>query len=386
MVNTLKSHMIILLCFSISLTERFTQASIPLIVDHLGLSSFEMSLLLSALAASTVFTGLIIAPYIDTYDQKRYLGLIGALGISGTLSYFMFGLTQGLEWGCSLMFCIGAVLRIINYRRLAVINGEVDKSYLSRAHTRMQLSITLAMAAAPLCLSLILADDYLDFTVAILWACLLLSLFTSSFSVPAKHATPPTLTLRAPKELNTANYFIFTGMLLSGLFLSILLAYCQSSSDNPTQLYTQVIFSQVVGLIIANVMFERFFGEHFRMYGILIIIIAACEFGFIFTHSSSLINAFSFLIGFCFQIMFLRSHNQFQIKIPKGMSAKFNGIRGMYAFIGVTFGYITGPILQKLGGTEMVLLACSATAILFLLFLGHLAPSSPDYCGDDLKL
>ena len=382
-MTTLKRHMIMLLCFSISLTERFTQASIPLIADHLGLNSFEMSLMLSALAASTLFTGLIIAPYIDTYDQKPYLGLIGALGLLGTLSYWAFCFTQSLVWGCFLMFCIGAVLRTINFRRLAVINSEVDKSSLSRTHTRTQLSITIAMAAAPLCLTLILVVDYLDFTVAILWICIFLSLFTSSLNAPAKTTDSATIKYGTPKELETANYFIFTGMLLSGLFLSILFAYCQNSSDNPTQLYTQVIFSQVVGLIAANMMFERFFGERFRMYGVLIMIIAASELSFIFTHSSELINILSFLVGFSFQIMFLRSHNQFQIRIPKSMSAKFNGIRGIYAFTGITCGYISGPLLQKIGGVEMVLLTCSATAILFLLFLGHLTPSPPDYYGND---
>lgn len=368
--------MILLLCFSISLTERFTQASIPLIVDHLGLSSFEMSLFLSALAASTVFTGLIIAPYIDAYDRKRYLGLIGALGLFGTLSYFMFGLTKALGWGCILMFCIGSVLRMINFRRLAVINSEVDKSELSRVHTRMQLSITVAMAAAPLCLALMVAEDYLDFTVAILWTCLLLSFLTSSLNVPAKTSGVVALKQPAPKELNPANQFIFIGMLLSGLFLSVLLAYCQSVSARPTELYTSVIFSQVIGLIVANLLFERFFGEHFKLYVVLIAIITASELAFIFTSSSLLISALSFLIGFSFQVMFLRSHNQFQSKIPKGMTAKLNGVRGMYAFTGITTGYILSPILQKAGGVDLAILACSATALLFLLFLAHLTPSN----------
>ncbi|RUQ43367.1 hypothetical protein D8M30_17680, partial [Corynebacterium pseudodiphtheriticum] len=163
-----KNQIIILLCFVISLTERFTQASIPLIVNHLSLSEFEMSLFLSAMSASTVFVGLAIAPSIDNYDQRRFLCLIGLFTIVASLSFFLFNQNQALLWGCLLTFNIGAILRIINFRRLSAINHEVDKSKLSQAHTRMQLSITLAMALAPILLAVTATDNYLHLAFGLL--------------------------------------------------------------------------------------------------------------------------------------------------------------------------------------------------------------------------
>lgn len=376
-MNTLKNHVIILLCFGISLTERFTQASIPLIVDHLGLSSIEMSLFLSAMAASTVFTSVVIAPYVDAYNRRYFLGLMGFLGAVAVLSFFMFGYTRALGWGCFLMFCIGAALRIINLRRLSVINSEVIKSELSRAHTRMQLSITVAMAIAPLCLTLIAPGNYLSFAIVMLSICIVFSACTSSTSTSliskTSKSAPPDRD--ESRELGFANNFIFIGMLLSGLFISTLLIYCKSISDQPDRLYAHIILSQMVGLIIANILFERFFGERFKRYSILITIIALSELAFILAESKLLISTLSFLIGFSFQIMFLRSHNQFQRKIPHGLTARLNGIRGLYTFTGMTTGYLLGPLLYKSGGIELVFLTCSATALLFLPCLKHLRPS-----------
>lgn len=382
-MKNFKNHIIILLCFGISLTERFTQASIPLIVNHLGLTSIEMSLFLSAMAASTVFTGLVVAPYIDTYNQKRFSGLICLFAMVAGLSFFMFGFTKTLGWGCFLMFCIGAILRFINLRRLSVINSEVNTEEFSRVHTRMQLSITIAMAFAPICLALMAPDNYLNFAVAMLLACVTISLCTSSVSSTSKISSSVTTEWSNTKELVSANHFIFVGMLLSGLFLSILLTYCQSVSDQPVQLYAHIILSQVVGLIAANVMFERFFGERFKGYSFLITSIALAELAFIFTKSNLLINALSCSIGFSFQIMFLRSHNQFQRKIPHGLTAKLNGIRGLYTFTGITTGYIFGPVLYKFGGTELAFLTCSVIALLFFMFLSHLHPSDSNFCVDE---
>ncbi|WPO46646.1 hypothetical protein [Pseudomonas sp. S1Bt23] len=373
-MKNLKGYIIVVLCFGISLTERFTQASIPLIVNHMGLTSIEMSLFLSTMAASTVFTGLLIAPYIDSYKQKGFSGIIILFASAATLSFYMFGITQALGWGCFLMFCIGVILRIINFRRLSVINSEVSHAELSRAHTRMQLSITIAMAAAPICLTLTKANNYLNFALTMLLICVVFSLCSSSVSATAKAPGTATVARSESREIASANHFIFIGMLLSGLFLSALFLYCQSVSDKPVQLYANIIFFQVVGLITANIMFERFFGERFRQYGVLIIAIAISEIAFIFTQSSILINALASLIGFSFQIMFLRSHNQFQRNIPRDLTAKFNGIRGLYTFAGITTGYILGPILYNLGGTGLVFATCSTTALLFFLSLKHLSP------------
>ncbi|WP_415263497.1 hypothetical protein [Pseudomonas chlororaphis] len=376
-MSSLKSYIIIALCFSISLTERFTQASIPLIVNHLGLSSLEMSLFLSTMAASTVFTGVLVASYIDSYNQRNFVGLIAFFTIVANLAFFMFSITHALGWGCFLTFCIGAILRIINFRRLSVINSEVSKTALSRAHTRMQLSITVAMAAAPLCLTLIAADNYLKFAIAMLLVSAILSVGTSSVSLTEKATRSVAIERGESREITSANHFIFLGMLLSGLFLSVLFSYCQSISDRPTQLYANIIFSQVVGLIAANIIYERFFGYKFKQYGILIATIALSEIAFIFTKSDILINALSCLIGFSFQIMFLRSHNQFQRQIPHGLTAKLNGVRGLYTFAGVTTGYIFGPFLYSFGGTTLAFSICSAIALLFIISLKHLTSSNP---------
>ncbi|MCV4342575.1 MFS transporter [Pseudomonas capsici] len=375
-MSTLKKHMIILLCFGISLTERFTQASIPLLVDHLGLTSFEMSLFLSAMAASTVFTSVVIAPYIDTYNRISFLGLMSFLGVIAGLSFFMFNYNKALGWGCFLMFCIGATLRIINLRRLSVINSETVSSKLSRTHTRMQLSITVAMAIAPLCLTLIAPRNYLNFTIVMLLICIFFSGCTSSSS-PLIYTTQKSALVERTesREQHFANSFIFIGMLLSGLFLSALLLYCKRISDHPEQLYAHIVLSQMIGLILANIMFERFFGGRFKRYGILITIIALSELAFIFLESSFFIKTLSCLIGFSFQVMFLRSHNQFQRTIPHGLSAKLNGIRGLYTFAGITAGYLLGPFLYNAGGIELVFLCCSATALLFFFCLKHLTPS-----------
>lgn len=377
-MNNLKKHLILLLCFGISLTERFTQAAIPLIVNYLSLTSIEMSLLLSAMAASTVFTSLLIAPYIDAFNQKMYSGFTYLFAGVATLSFLMFSITASLEWGCFLMFCIGVILRIINLRRLSVINSEINTGGLSHVHTRMQLSITIAMAVAPLCLALTTPDNYLNLAVAMMLSCVAISLCTSQIASTAK-----TLTLVTTKqnnsnssELVSANFFIFVGMIISGLFLSVLFIYCQSVSDQPVQLYARVIFSQVIGLIAANILFERFFGARFNWYSILIISIVLSELIFIFTKSGLVINVLSCMIGFSFQIMFLRSHNQFQSKIPRNLTAKLNGVRGLYTFAGVTTGYILGPFLHKIGGVELVFLTCSAIALLFFLFLKHLSPQN----------
>jgi hypothetical protein len=376
-VNSLKNQIIVLLCFGISLTERFTQASIPLIVNHMGLSNIEMSLFLSAMAASTVFTGLVVAPYIDSYNQNTFFGLICSFAAITGLSFFMFVYSAALGWGCFLMFCIGTLLRIINLRRLSVINSEVNAEHLSRTHTSMQLSITTAMAIAPICLALTAPDNYLNFAVMLMLACAFISLCTSCVSSCAR--TSPLVSCASKnksKVLATANQFIFVAMLLSGLFMSTLLTYCQSISDNPANLYTQIIFSQVVGLIVANVIFERFFGERFKGYSLLIFSIVLSELGFLLTKSYLSVNALSCLIGFSFQIMFLRSHNQFQREIPRGLTAKLNGVRGLYTFSGITTGYIFGPALYKLGSIELVFMSCSIIALFFFLFLKHLNPAN----------
>lgn len=373
-VKSLKGHIIILLCFGISLTERFTQASIPLVVNHMGLTSIEMSLFLSAMAASTVFTGLVVAPYIDTCSQRYFSGMIVFLGAIATLSFLMFSQTQALGWGCFLTFCIGTVLRIINFRRLSVINSSFSHRELSRAHTRMQLSITAAMAFAPLCLTLSPPEHYLSIALAMLLICIIFSAYTSSASLPSRASSPAKEKRETTGGLQPSYYFIFIGMLLSGIFLSALLMYCQSISDRPEQLYAHIIFSQVIGLIAANMIFERFFGERFKKYSILILSIALAELAFIFTTSSTLVLILSCLIGFSFQIMFLRSHNQFQQKIPPGLSARLNGIRGLYTFSGITTGYILGPFLFATGGIELVFVSCSVTALFFFSLIRHLSP------------
>jgi hypothetical protein len=375
-VNDLKKWTTIVLCFGISLTERFTQASIPLIVNHMGFGSIELSLFFSAMAASTVFTGLAVAPYVDACNQKKYRGLICSFAVFAGLSLFMFRLSEALVWGCFLIFCIGTLLRIINLRRLSVINSEVNAENLSRTHTSMQLSITIAMAAAPIFLALTPPDNYFNLAVVLMLACAFTSLCTSSVSSTARTSTLGIGEWKKPKELASANRFIFVGMLLSGIFLSTLLTYCQSVSDLPVEMYTHIIFSQVVGLIAANVIFERFFGEQFNGYSFLIITIALSELGFILTKSYLLINALSCLIGFSFQIMFLRSHNQFQRIIPHGLTTKFNGARGLYTVMGTTAGYIFGPILHKIGSIELVFMTCSIIALFFFLFLKHLKPTN----------
>lgn len=367
-----KNQIIILLCFVISLTERFTQASIPLIVNHLDLSGLEMSLFLSAMSASTVFIGVAIAPCIDSFSQKRFLCLIGLFTLIASVSFFLFNRNEALIWGCLLTFNIGAILRIINFKRLSTINLEVDKSKLSHAHTRMQLSITLAMALAPLLLAVTAADNYLHLAFCLLISSVILSSCTSSVAPHSKHSTsvkPATITVCA---MTSAHHFIFIGMLLSGLFLSILLRYCQSISINPTQLYSTILFSQVIGLIIANSMFERFFNHRFNRYELLIISIVVAESAFIYMTSFVVVNTLSFIIGFSFQIMFLRSHNQFQRMIPHGLTAKANGTRGLYTFAGVTIGYFAGPLLYEFGGTPLSFATCSVVALLLFRVLHHL--------------
>ena len=379
-VKRTKNQIIILLCFVISLTERFTQASIPLIVNHLGLSEFEMSLFLSALSASTVFIGVAIAPSIDNYDQKRFLCLIGFFTIIASVSFFLFNRNGALIWGCLLTFNIGAILRIINFRRLSAINLKVDRSKLSRSHTRMQLSITLAMALAPVLLAVITVDNYLHLAFYLLLISVILSSCTSSIPLGSKRSTsvkPASITLRT---LTSAHHFIFIGMLLSGLFLSILLKYCQSISINPTQLYSNILLSQVTGLIIANSVFERFFSDRYNRYGLLIITIAIAELTFAYTTSVVAVNTLAFIIGFSFQIMFLRSHNQFQRMIPHGFTAKANGTRGLYTFVGITIGYFAGPLLYKYGGAPLSFAACSAVALLFFRVLNHLSLSNSNAC------
>ncbi|MFQ6592859.1 MFS transporter [Pseudomonas sp. Q1] len=378
-----KNQIIILLCFVISLTERFTQASIPLIVNHLSLSEFEMSLFLSAMSASTVFVGLAIAPSIDNYDQRRFLCLIGLFTIVASLSFFLFNQNQALLWGCLLTFNIGAILRIINFRRLSAINHEVDKSKLSQAHTRMQLSITLAMALAPILLAVTATDNYLHLAFGLLVSSIILSSCTSSIPPRPKDLTSIKSDRIASQMLTSAHHFIFIGMLLSGLFLSTLLKYCQSISANPIQLYSNILLSQVIGLIIANSIFERFFAGQFNRYGLLIITIAIAELAFIYTTSDVVIIALAFVVGVSFQIMFLRSHNQFQRTIPHGLTAKANGTRGLYTFIGITIGYFAGPLLYKYGGAPLVFTTCCAVALLFFCVLNHLTPSNSHACAGD---
>ena len=70
--------------------------------------------------------------------------------------------------------------------------------------------------------------------------------------------------------------------------------------------------------------------------------------------------------------MFLKSHNQFQRQIPFGLTAKLNGVRGVYTFAGLVTGYILGPAMFKLGGVELVFLTCSVVSVLFLISLKHL--------------
>ena len=78
------------------------------------------------------------------------------------------------------------------------------------------------------------------------------------------------------------------------------------------------------------------------------------------------------VIGFSFQLMFLKSHNQFQRQIPPGLTARLNGVRGLYTFVGVTVGYVAGPVLHHVGGLSLVFLSCSAIALLFFVFVGYL--------------
>ena len=70
--------------------------------------------------------------------------------------------------------------------------------------------------------------------------------------------------------------------------------------------------------------------------------------------------------------MFLKSHNQFQRQIPSGMTARLNGVRGLYTFFGVAAGYIVGPVLHDIGGVKLVFIACSAIAMLLYIFVGYL--------------
>lgn len=122
-MKPLKEIAITLLCFGLSLTERFTHTSIPLVIKNFGLSSFEQSAFFSSLAASMVFTGLVAAPYIDTPVRSCYLSCIGGLVVVASLSFLMFRTTQAAGWGCLMMFCTGALVRIINLRRLSIINS-----------------------------------------------------------------------------------------------------------------------------------------------------------------------------------------------------------------------------------------------------------------------
>lgn len=367
-----KEITIIMLCFGLSLTERFTHASIPLVINHIGLSSINLSAFFTAMAASMVFTGLVVAPCIDTQSRKFYFGCLAALGGCAGLSFWIFDTTRALGWGCLLMFCTGAILRIINLRRLSVINSEVPKKNLSQAHTRMQLTIVIAMAVAPLSLAYLEPDDYLVVIVCLLAGCCVLSLFTS-----AMPAVVSSLVKAAPngyekKDLVSAHHFIFIGMLLSGVFISNLLAYCQSISDQPTKLYAYVVFWQMVGVMVGNVLFERFFGEHFKRYGIIVVFMVVAESAFILLHNPVLIYMNAAVLGLSFQLMFLKSHNQFQRQIPSGMTARLNGVRGLYTFFGVAAGYIVGPVLHDIGGVKLVFIACSAIAMLLYIFVGYL--------------
>lgn len=367
-----KEITIIVLCFGLSLTERFTHASIPLVINHMGLSSINLSAFFTAMAASMVFTGLVVAPCIDTQTRKFYFGCLAALGACAGLSFLMFDTTRNFGWGCLLMFCTGAILRIINLRRLSVINSEIPGKNLSQTHTRMQLIIVVAMAVAPLSLANLEPDDYLVVIICLLGCCCMLSLFTS-----AMPAVKPPLAKAVPdgyekKDLLSAHHFIFVGMLLTGVFISNLLVYCQSITDEPTKLYAYVVFWQMVGLIIANVFFERFYSHGFQRYGAFIAVMVVAESAFIVIRDPVLICINAALIGFSFQLMFLKSHNQFQRQIPPGLTARLNGVRGLYTFFGVTAGYIVGPVLHNVGGVKLVFMSCSAIALLLFIFVGYL--------------
>lgn len=371
-MKPLKQIIIIILCFGLSLTERFTHASIPLVINYMGLSSIELSAFFTAMAASMVFTGLVVAPYIDTHKRKFYFGCLAALGGWAGLSFLMFDLTQGLVWGCLLMFCTGAILRIINLRRLSVVNREISKKKLSLAHTQMQLTIVIAMVIAPISLAYLAPDFYLVVIVCLLGACCLLSVFTSAMPVTPHRSTEAVIDGYEKKELVSAHHFIFVGMLLSGIFISNLLVYCQSISDQSTQLYAYVVFWQMVGLLIGNMVFERFFGDRFKNYGVLVAVLVVAESAFILMRDPFLICMNAVVIGASFQLMFLKSHNQFQRQIPLGLTARLNGVRGLYTFVGVTVGYMAGPVLHHVGGLSLVFMSCSAIALLLFIFVGYL--------------
>lgn len=375
-MKPLKEIIIIILCFGLSLTERFTHASIPLVINHMGLSNIDLSAFFTAMAASMVFTGLVVAPYIDTHTRNLYFGCLAALGGGAGLSLLMFDMTQALSWGCLLMFCTGAILRIINLRRLSVINSEIPKQSLSLTHSRMQLTIVSAMAVAPISLAYLSPDYYLIVIGCLLGVCCLLSIFTSAMPALLPRSIKAVPEAYETKGLVSAHHFIFVGMLLSGVFISNLLAYCQSVTDQSASLYAYVVFWQMVGLIIGNVVYERFFGDCFKHYGVLIVVMVVAESAFIFMRDPVLICLNAVVIGCSFQLMFLKSHNQFQRQIPPGLTAKLNGVRGLYTFAGVTVGYVAGPVLHNVGGVKLVFLSCSAIALLLFNFVGSLNGTS----------